>query len=77
MSEARIKLAPETVAYADSETRKLVVEFAIPGAPTDGDGGSNSALSRATQASGVVGARVGSSRCVGPAPAGQGDIGPP
>ncbi len=35
MSENRIKIAPETVAYADSETRKLVVEFAIPGAPTD------------------------------------------
>ena len=35
MSENRIKLAPETVAYADAETRKLVVEFAIPGAPTD------------------------------------------
>jgi len=35
MSENRIKLAPETVAYADAKTRKLVVEFAIPGAPTD------------------------------------------
>jgi len=35
MSENRIKLAPETVAYSDEETRKLVVEFAIPGAPTD------------------------------------------
>ena len=35
MSENRIKLAPDTVAYADVETRKLVVEFAIPGAPTD------------------------------------------
>ena len=35
MSETRIKLAPETVAYADEETRKLVVEFSIPGAPTD------------------------------------------
>ena len=35
MSENRIKLAPDTVAYADRETRKLVVEFAIPGAPTD------------------------------------------
>jgi len=35
MSENRIRLAPETVAYADAETRKLVVEFAIPGAPTD------------------------------------------
>jgi len=28
-------LAPETVAYADSDDRKLVVEFAIPGAPAD------------------------------------------
>ena len=35
MSEIRIKLAPDTVAYADGETHKLVVEFAIPGAPTD------------------------------------------
>ena len=35
MSENRIKLAPETVAYADQATHKLVVEFAIPGAPTD------------------------------------------
>ena len=33
MSEHRIKLAPDTVAYADGETHKLVVEFAIPGAP--------------------------------------------
>ena len=35
MSETRIKLAPDTVAYADAEKNKLVVEFAIPGAPTD------------------------------------------
>ena len=35
MSENRIKLAPDTVAYADEETRRLVVEFSIPGAPTD------------------------------------------
>ena len=35
MSENHIKIAPETVAYADTETRKLVVEFAIPGAPTE------------------------------------------
>ena len=35
MSEYRIKVAPNTVAYADEENRKLVVEFAIPGAPTD------------------------------------------
>ncbi len=35
MSENRIKLAPDTVAYADGATHKLVVEFAIPGAPTD------------------------------------------
>jgi HSP20 family protein len=34
-SEARMKVAPYTVAYADAESRKLVVEFAIPGAPTD------------------------------------------
>ena len=36
MPETRIRIAPNTtVAYADEETRKLVVEFAIPGAPTD------------------------------------------
>ena len=35
MPEYRIKLAPHTVAYADEPNRKLVVEFAIPGAPTD------------------------------------------
>lgn len=35
MSEYRIKVAPDTVAYPDGESHKLVVEFAIPGAPTD------------------------------------------
>jgi len=35
MSEYRIKVAPNTVAYADAETHKLAVEFAIPGAPTE------------------------------------------
>ncbi len=35
MPESRIKVAPVTVAYADGENRKLVVEFAIPGAPSD------------------------------------------
>jgi HSP20 family molecular chaperone IbpA len=35
MSENRMRVAPETVAYADSENRKLVVEFAIPGAPAE------------------------------------------
>ena len=35
MSEYRIKVAPNTVAYGDGENHKLVVEFAIPGAPTD------------------------------------------
>ncbi len=35
MPEYRIKVAPNTVAYSDGENRKLVVEFAIPGAPTD------------------------------------------
>ena len=35
MSENRIKMAPDTVAYADRGTHKLVVEFAIPGAPTE------------------------------------------
>jgi len=31
----RMKVAPDTVAYADGERRMLVVEFAIPGAPTE------------------------------------------
>ena len=35
MSEYRIKVAPNTVAYTDEENHQLVVEFAIPGAPTD------------------------------------------
>jgi HSP20 family molecular chaperone IbpA len=35
MLENRIRVAPNTVAYADGEKNKLVVEFAIPGAPTD------------------------------------------
>ena len=35
MLEHRINVAPDTVAYADRENHKLVVEFAIPGAPTD------------------------------------------
>ena len=35
MPEYRIRVAPSTVAYADEENDKLVVEFAIPGAPTD------------------------------------------
>ena len=35
MTESRIRVAPSTVAYADEEKNKLVVEFAIPGAPTD------------------------------------------
>ena len=35
MPESRIRVAPSTVAYADAENLKLVVEFAIPGAPTD------------------------------------------
>ena len=35
MSENRIRVAPNTVVYADRENRKLILEFAIPGAPTD------------------------------------------
>ena len=35
MPENRIRVAPNTVAYADEENLTLVVEFAIPGAPTD------------------------------------------
>ena len=31
----RMKVAPHTVAYADGEQHKLIVEFAIPGAPTE------------------------------------------
>jgi HSP20 family molecular chaperone IbpA len=35
MPEKLRKIAAETVAFADSADRKLVVEFAIPGAPAD------------------------------------------
>ena len=35
MQLERMKVAPDTVAYADAEHHRLVVEFAIPGAPTD------------------------------------------
>ena len=35
MPENRIRVAPSTVAYADEEKHQLVLEFAIPGAPTD------------------------------------------
>ena len=35
MLENRFRVAPNTVAYADEEKNKLVVEFAIPGAPTE------------------------------------------
>lgn len=35
MSENLFKLAPETIVYADAQTHKLVVEFTIPGAPTE------------------------------------------
>ena len=35
MLENRIRVAPNTVAYADEMNHKLVVEFAIPGAPTE------------------------------------------
>jgi hypothetical protein len=35
MPEDRITVAPNTVAYGDWENHKLVVEFAIPGAPTE------------------------------------------
>src|SRR5271167_2242124 len=33
--EFRMKVAPDTVAYADGANHKLVVEFSIPEAPTD------------------------------------------
>ena len=35
MPVARMKVAPDTVAYADAENHRLIVEFAIPGAPTE------------------------------------------
>jgi len=35
MPQNRIRVAPNTVAYTDEENLKLVVEFSIPGAPTD------------------------------------------
>src|SRR6476469_7846342 len=35
MPDVRMKVAPDTVAYADGESHKLVLEFAIPGAPAD------------------------------------------
>ena len=35
MHVERMKVAPDTVAYADGEHHKLTVEFAIPGAPTE------------------------------------------
>ena len=35
MQVERMKVAPDTVAYADGEHDRLVVEFAIPGAPTE------------------------------------------
>jgi HSP20 family molecular chaperone IbpA len=35
MQIERMKVAPDTVAYADGEHNRLVVEFAIPGAPTE------------------------------------------
>ena len=35
MQVERKKVAPVTAAYANGEQRKLIVEFAIPGAPTE------------------------------------------
>jgi len=35
MPDYRMKVAPHTVSYADETSNKLVVEFAIPGAPTE------------------------------------------
>jgi HSP20 family protein len=35
MPVVRMKVAPDTVAYADAQHHKLIVEFAIPGAPTE------------------------------------------
>src|SRR5687767_13779866 len=35
MPVERMKVAPDTEAYADAQHHKLIVEFAIPGAPTE------------------------------------------
>jgi HSP20 family protein len=35
MPVERMKVAPDTVAYADGERRMLILEFAVPGAPTE------------------------------------------
>ena len=35
MQVERMKVAPDTVAYADGEHHQLIVEFAIPGAPLE------------------------------------------
>ena len=35
MQLERMKVAPATVAYADGEKHMLIMEFAIPGAPTE------------------------------------------
>ena len=35
MPENRMKVAPNSVAFADEESLKLILEFAIPGARTD------------------------------------------
>jgi HSP20 family protein len=35
MQVERMKVAPDTLAYADGEHHKLIVEFAVPGAPTE------------------------------------------
>ena len=35
MPVVRMKVAPDTVVYADGEHHRLIVEFAIPGAPTE------------------------------------------
>ena len=35
MQVERMKAAPVTVAYVDGEQHKLIVEFSIPGAPTE------------------------------------------
>jgi len=35
MPDYRRKVSPHIVGYADAENRKLLVEFAIPGAPAD------------------------------------------
>ena len=35
MKNARIKITPKSIAYADNKINRLILEFNIPGAPSD------------------------------------------